>query len=194
MNSNIDVLNELKNKNKEIYLNKLMIDIENNSEILELTINNMVDLLTSEMINKISEIQNKIDIKKIDEIVKSFQNKIQKELIRLINNRSSNLKMNISIDQEFNYKEKLEIETNILINGISKYYRNNLSTIINKLEIDMDSFGKDRLNDYFNVLYYERLINKLKEILNDKDMILCNNYQAGLLKYQNMNEKTLNWV
>ncbi len=194
MNSNVDVLQELKKKNKEIYLNKLIVDVDSNSEILEITINNMINLFTEEMINKLSEIYNKNIDDKNRKVIINFQEKINNKLINLIHDRAFNLKNAVNIENNLNYKQNLDDETNVLIEKITKYYKEKVGKVIDDLSKELDSFSKDRIVDYFHILYYERLINKLKEILLNTNLILFNNYQVSLEKYDNMNKKALSNV
>ena len=48
MNNSVDVLKQLEVKNREIYLNKLVIDLDNNLDILSITVNNFIDHFSSE--------------------------------------------------------------------------------------------------------------------------------------------------
>ena len=57
MNKSVDVIKELAVKNKEIYLNKLDIDLTNNQENLFITIKNIIDLFTKEVTTKVLEIE-----------------------------------------------------------------------------------------------------------------------------------------
>ena len=56
MNDNEDVKDQLKIKNKEIYLNKLNLDLDNNLEVLVLTVDNLLNTNKEMLIKKIIDI------------------------------------------------------------------------------------------------------------------------------------------
>lgn len=57
MNDNEDVKDQLKIKNKEIYLNKLNLDLDNNLEVLVLTVDNLLNTNKEMLIKKIIDIE-----------------------------------------------------------------------------------------------------------------------------------------
>lgn len=195
MSDNIDVVKELEKKNREIYLNKLYMDIDNNQEIILITVNNMFDLLEKELANKIMEIQSSsMSFSDVCKIIHPFQQKVNDNVVDLINKRSVFLKEYIVNNQKLDYLDKLEKENNTIITKVSKFYQNNVMQVVSKLVTDLDEFSRNRLIDYLKNLYFEKLINKLKEILDNTNRILYNNYLDGVSKYEKMNKKTINHV
>ena len=192
MNSNVDVLKQLEVKNREIYLNKLVIDLDNNLDVLSITVNNIVSLFTNEMISKILEIENgTMNRSKISTHVEAFQEKFKDRLIVMIHERKTKMESVLKdIDQE-TYTEKLKEESQNIIHQIGKYYQNNIDTLYNQINTDYDEFNLKRLNDYLKENYYEKIILKLKESFNNTDIILINNYKESYQKYLELNEKTL---
>ena len=192
MNSNVDVLKQLEVKNREIYLNKLVIDLDNNLDVLSITVNNIVSLFTNEMISKILEIENgTMNRSKISTHVEAFQEKFKDQLIVMIHERKTKMESVLKdIDQE-TYTEKLKEESKNIIHQIGKYYQNNIDTLYNQINTDYDEFNLKRLNDYLKENYYEKIILKLKESFNNTDIILINNYKESYQKYLELNEKTL---
>lgn len=192
MNSNVDVLKQLEVKNREIYLNKLVIDLDNNLDVLSITVNNIVSLFTSEMISKILEIENgTMNRSKISTHVEAFQEKFKDQLIAMIHERKTKMESVLKdIDQE-TYTEKLKEESQNIIHQIGKYYQNNIDTLYNQINTDYDEFNLKRLNDYLKENYYEKIVLKLKESFNNTDIILINNYKESYQKYLELNEKTL---
>jgi len=191
MNSNIDVLKELEVKNKEIYINKLNIDLDTNLENLLITINNIIELLKDEFISKISEITKNDDN---NHDVVAFQNLIQERIIDLINKRTTILKDNITNIDNIDYKEVLNNATSELFNNAQNLYKENINPLIEKLNKGLDDFQKERLSEYLNIIFYEKLMNKFKGVVNNLDVILYNNYQESYQKYLTLkekNEKTL---
>ena len=192
MNSNVDVLKQLEVKNREIYLNKLVIDLDNNLDVLSITVNNIVNLFTNEMINKILEIENgTMNRSKISTHVEAFQEKFKHKLIVMLHERKTKMESLLKdVDQE-KYTEKLKEESQNIIHQIGKYYQNNIDTFYNQVNTDYDEFNLKRLNDYLKENYYEKIILKLKESFNNTDIILINNYKESYQKYLELNEKTL---
>ena len=192
MNSNVDVLKQLEVKNREIYLNKLVIDLDNNLDVLSITVNNIVSLFTNEMISKILEIENgTMNRSKISTHVEAFQEKFKDQLIVMIHERKTKMESVLKdIDQE-TYTGKLKEESQNIIHQIGKYYQNNIDTLYNQINTDYDEFNLKRLNDYLKENYYEKIILKLKESFNNTDIILINNYKESYQKYLELNEKTL---
>jgi len=192
MNSNVDVLKQLEVKNREIYLNKLVIDLDNNLDVLSITVNNIVNLFTNEMINKILEIENgTMNRSKISTHVEAFQEKFKDQLIVMLHERKTKMESLLKdIDQE-TYTEKLKEESQNIIHQIGKYYQNNIDTLYNQINTDYDEFNLKRLNDYLKENYYEKIILKLKESFNNTDIILINNYKESYQKYLELNKKTL---
>ena len=186
MNNNIDVIKELEVKNREIYLNKLNIDLDNNNEILHITINNIINLFCEEVTNKIIELKKSdINIEEIRNIINVFYHKIKEELELLLNNRYKVLKDNIINIENINYKENINKEKEIILNNIKNIYEK----LVKKLIIENNN---DRIDNYLKVLNYERFITKIKEILNNMDIILYNSYVESNNKYKELNQKTLN--
>lgn len=194
MNNNIDVVKQLEEKNKEIYYNKLNMDIENNSETLSITLNNIISVLMNELTSKLLEFDNKNsndDV--IQKLVVAFQEKLNEQIEVLIQNRLVKLKEIVNEISDIDYKEILENEKERIVSSLSSYFKDNAIKIKN-IGNNYDSFNKERLNDYIDVLFYEKLINKVKESISNMDNILYNNYQANLEKFNNLNAKTLNLV
>lgn len=192
MNSNVDVLKQLEVKNREIYLNKLVIDLDNNLDVLSITVNNIVSLFTNEMINKILEIENgTMNRSKISTYVEAFQEKFKDQLIVMLHERKTKMESLLKDVDQKKYTEKLKEESQNIIHQIGKYYQTNIDTLYNQINTDYDEFNLKRLNDYLKENYYEKIILKLKESFNNTDIILINNYKESYQKYLELNEKTL---
>ena len=183
MNNNQDVLKELEVKNKEIYLNKLNIDLDNNEEILLITLENIINHFNEEMTNKINEIQNTIEI---DNITK-FNNVLKSTINDLIKTRTIKFKKDIINIDNIDYKETINQYTITILSEIKKCYFDNIDLLIK------NTTNKDntRLIEYLNNINYEKITNKIKECFNNTNTILYNNYLESLEKFNNLNKKTL---
>lgn len=192
MNSNIDVLKELEVKNKEIYINKLGIDLDTNLENLLITINNMMSLFAMEVTNKVLEIKNDVtSSEEIKEKVVAFQEVIKNELINLMNKRTESLKEKIQYLDGVDYKEVLNNEKANVINKIGEFFKKHIISLFDELKNDLSLFDQGRLDDYLNILYYEKLITKLNDAIYNMDIILYNNYGESYQKFLDLNAKTL---
>jgi len=192
MNNNVDVLKQLEVKNREIYLNKLVIDLDNNLDILSITVNNIINLFTNEMINKILEIENgTMNRSKISTHVESFQEKLKDQIIIMIHERKTKLELLIKDIDNIEYEIKIKEETNEIINKVKEYYQSNIDNLFNQINTNYDEFDLKRLSDYLKDNNFEKIILKIKESLNNTDTILINNYKESFQKYLALNEKTL---
>lgn len=192
MNSNIDVLKELEVKNREIYINKLNIDLDNNNEVLLITMDNVINLFSSEVISRILEINNKSGVdEEITKSVSAFYNKLKEEILLLLNNRYQLLKEEIKDINNIDYQENINKQKDIVINGIRDKYSHLIDKLVDRIE-KINNEPNERIKDYLKILNYERFINKIKEILNNMNTILYNSYVDSSNKYQELNAKTLN--
>ena len=192
MDNNVDVLKQLEVKNREIYLNKLVIDLDNNLDILSITVNNIINLFTNEMINKILEIENgTMNRSKISTHVEAFQEKFKDQIMIMIHERKTKLELLIKDIDKIEYETKIKEESLNIINKIDEYYKNNIDNLYNQINTDYDEFDLKRLNDYLKENNYNKIVLKIKESLNNTDIILINNYKESYQKYLELNEKTL---
>lgn len=192
MNNNVDVLKQLEVKNREIYLNKLVIDLDNNLDILSITVNNIINLFTNEMINKILEIENgTMNRSTISTHVEAFQEKFKDQIMIMIHERKTKLELLIKDIDKIEYETKIKEESLNIINKIDEYYKNNIDNLYNQINTDYDEFDLKRLNDYLKENNYNKIVLKIKESLNNTDIILINNYKESYQKYLELNEKTL---
>lgn len=193
MNNNVDVLRELAVKNKEIYLNKLSIDLDNNEENTLITIENIISLFTKEVTDKVLEIENNMLLShEASKEVSSFYKIIHEEIKKSVKKRNDAIREKIKKIEDNNYREVLNDETNELVNRIQKAYLDNVDKLINDLTKKANVFTEKRINDYLKNLNYDRFINKIKESITNLDVILYNNYLESERKYNELNKKVIN--
>ena len=193
MNNNVDVLKELAVKNKEIYLNKLEIDLDNNEENILITIENIINLFTKEVTDKILEIENNTLLShEASKEVISFHKTIHEKIKIIVKNRNDVIREQIKKIEENNYQDILNNETEKLIEEIQKVYQDNIDNLINNITKRSNIFTEKRLNDYLKILNYERFIKKIKESITNLDVILYNNYLESERKYNELNKKIIN--
>lgn len=194
MNSNEDVKKQLEVKNKEIYLNKLNLDLDNNLEVLVLTIDNLLNSVTDESVKKILEIKESFISKdSILENIEKFIDLYRENLMSLLSDKkkyiqdsfvlNENLeicKINLN-DNYFSIKDELD---NFSSNNI-KWLEENL-----KGQVD-DDFKLKRLIDYLNNIFLVNLNNKILDVIKNRDVILINTLEETYLKYLELNKNTV---
>ena len=192
MNKNDDVLKQLEVKNREIYTNKLNIDLDNNNEILLITLDNIINLFQEEVKNKITELSSKsINKEELTAKIDTFYQKIKEEIQSLLNNRYIVLKDCITDIDNIDYQDNIDKEKDIVIKGIKSKYNNLVDKLIKEIERIYNE-PNNRINDYLKILNYKKIVNKMEEILNNMNMILYNSYIESNNKFQELNAKTLN--
>ena len=189
-----DIKKQLEVKNKEIYLNKLNLDLDNNLEVLVLTIDNLLKIQSEEL------------QKKIIEIAESFQDeKVFKQKITEFMNSYNDYLMNLFEQKKLKLKENLEIDTDILKNQkkVQELYDKTALTIeddtsklidnlANSLHEYFDTdFKIQRLNTYLSNIFLKNLNNKVLDIIRNRDIILINTYKETYLKYLELNKNTV---
>ena len=183
MIDNVSVSLELANKNKELYLNKLNMDLDNNANLLNSTITNNISVLGQELIKALISILDTPDIDRITKIVNDFFNGYREEIKTILTNRYTELKEKKELDDYLSY-----INSN-LIESIKNYYLNNCSQIISKIKTD-DDFIDERIDDYIENIFFNKFIKRIEECIKDANNLLINSYNESLARYKLMNEKT----
>lgn len=192
MNKNDDIIKQLEVKNREIYINKLNIDLDNNNEVLLISLDNIVNLFNEEVMNKLIELSNKnINKKELKTNVDAFYQKTANVIHNMLSNRYNVLKESINNIDSIDYKEDINKEKDLVIKSIKNEYNSLVNELINEINKKYQD-SNNRINDYLKILNYNRFINKIKELLNNMSTILYNSYIESNNKFKNLNEKTLN--
>ena len=194
MNEFEDIKKQLEVKNKEIYMNKLNLDLDNNLEVLLLTIDNLLSYTKEESIKKILEIEEGfINKKEIEEKINHFINLYHDNLINFLANKKSNLQNFIIIHDDLaickdnlnnNY---LDLKENLI--SFSKDNINNLE--INLKEIIKGEFKLKRLTEYLNNIFIVNLNNRVLDTIKNRDLVLLNTFNETYLKYLELNKNTV---
>ena len=194
MNKSIDIKKQLEVKNKEIYMNKLNLDLDNNLEVLVLTIDNFLTYIINDVTNKIIEIEESFSLKEIiRENLTNFIDIYRNNLMNLLEIKKNNLKNMLVIQDD------LEIcRTNLndnylnLKNKLEEFSKENVSSLENDLKsIIGDNFKKKRIKDYINNIFIINLNEKVLDIIKNRDVILMNTFNETYLKYLELNKNTV---
>ena len=194
MSNSEDIKKQLKIKNKEIYQNKLNLDLDNNLEVLVLTIDNYLQKVQNDSTEKILEIEESFfNQEKIQESISIFLILYRENLMMLIDLKKENLQ-NILIIQDNleNCRDNLLSNYNNIKTNLYEFSSKNIKTLKEGLNEQMDSsFKKKRLEDYLENIFLSNLNNKVLDIIKTRDIILLNTFEETYLKYLELNKNTV---
>jgi len=194
MNESIDIKKQLEVKNKEIYINKLNLDLDNNLEVLVLTIDNLLSFITNETTKRILEIdesfQNKEEIKNN---IRKFIDSYRENLMNLLDTKKTDLENLLVIHNDLEIcKNNLKDNYLILKNNLEEFSKNNILSLENSLKEDiLENFKLKKLNDYLNNIFIINLNKKVIDIIKNKDVVLMNTFHETYLKYLELNKNTV---
>ncbi len=195
-------------KNKEIFLNNLELEVDRNLNALKSTTDNCVAL----EINKLSIFfksfftEHNIEYKKEELLGLLFREKT--EINKIVNDRIELKKQNILND----YLNKYKTEEDILSNFLEEYH-SYIKEETKKMNEDLEVALKnriclefstyvikkfnlqneeeiDRINSRINNLFQETVIRRVKEETLFRDDSLKNQSEESYKKYRNLNENT----
>lgn len=194
MNENEDVKDQLKIKNKEIYLNKLNLDLDNNLEVLVLTVDNLLNTNKEMLIKKIIDIEESfLNQELIEEKVSSFFEQYRVEFMNLLDNKKLDLKNTIIIHDDLEIcKNNIQDNYFSLEKQIKEFTCQEIKQLEKLLLNDInDKFKQKRLKDYLENIFIINLNNKILDIIRNRDIILINTFQETYLKYLELNKNTI---
>ncbi|MBQ8472501.1 MAG: hypothetical protein IJ501_03255 [Bacilli bacterium] len=194
MNESIDIKKQLEVKNKEIYMNKLNLDLDNNLEVLVLTIDNLLNYITSDVTKKIIEIEESFSLtEEIQDNVNKFINIYRDNLMNLLEIKKNNLQNVLVIQDDLEIcRDNLNDNYLNLKNNLEDFSKENISSLVNDLKkVIEDSFKRKRLKDYLNNIFIINLNKKILDIIKNRDVILMNTFNETYLKYLELNKNTV---
>ena len=194
MNETIDIKKQLEVKNKEIYMNKLNLDLDNNLEVLVLTIDNLLSFITNETIKRILEIKESSQKKEeIKENVQKFIDAYRENLMTLLDTKKTDLENLLVIHNDLEIcKNNLKDNYLNLKTSIEEFSIDNILGLEKSLQEDtFDNFKIKRLNDYLNNIFIINLNKKVLDIIKNRDVILMNTFHETYLKYLELNKNTV---
>ena len=193
MGNNEEVLQALKAKNREIYINKLGIDLDKVLETLQITVGNSLDFLSTEVINQLPFLRSEDKGKTINgNTIKDFYRLLKEKLIVSIKDSFEAIASKIHDIDLVDYDEIVNEQKNKIIKELGDFYNNNINEIINKLLMEDKLLDSDRVNNYFINYSYNKLVTHIMSVLTDSFKILCNSHVESYQKFENLNNKTLN--
>lgn len=204
MEDNIDVVKELEIKNQELFVNKIIIDLETAMESLLLFYSKKMDdseeahtycdIVANDVISMlISLLDNPTNIEqqeKVSALVTAFFDMYKAKVNTFVPERLQVIKENINNIDSVNYEKNLNDESTTIVNKISEFYQENIYMLIDEIEENITEHRLD-LKDYLLNTVYLKLINMLKDKLIYSIKLIGNNYDENTAVLQVINEKTL---
>ena len=188
-------------KNKKILLDKLLLDIENNSHSLSLTVNNKILLSSQKLIKKINDVfmeyHIKYDLKGLTELIKQEELEIKELTLKLLDKRRKELAEKVKTKDDITLEDIA-----IIIDESLKNFRKSFDVDMNKaIYIDMfnrivekykltEEEAKEKIN--FCLSSYDHILSdSILDSINDRNSTLKNITKATYEHYIDMNYKTV---
>ena len=196
-----------RDKNKEIFLNSLEIDISRNSEALKSTTDNCVSLETNKLFIFFNTYfkEQSIEFKKEEllgilfrekvELNKVINNRIEEKTNNLINNYLQSLKdKEILSDFLEEVSKQIDDETEKMNNDLDYSIKSKICLefsqyITKKYKIKSEE-QIERINSRINILFKDIIIKRVKEETKFRDDSLRNQIKNSYEKYRSLNENT----
>lgn len=171
-----ELLKEFEKKDHEIYLNNLVVDLENNFDNISLSIKNLLTLYLNENLSYLFNLSTNGDYKII---LENYYKRLEEYIISKLKKRKEYLITQVDSDQ---YLYTLNKITLLLLDDINNQYLISISCIDN---IGTDDFNNKRIHNYFYNDFYDRLMLKINTLLRESNMLLVNYYNENVNKYIN---------
>jgi len=185
---------ELAKKNQEIYINKLLKDLDQNFENLKIVIENLINNFFKELNNRTYEISidsdNTLSRDEISNRIRSFFNILKDYLFNNIDKNKTTLKGVVISNDFMKYVNQLEALSSELYTKIGELYLKETDSLINGVSIGFDDFSRERLEKLIRRIMYNRFMENVKSSISNINLILINNYQENNNHLDHMNEKT----
>lgn len=189
-----DIKDQLKKKNKEIYLNKLNFDLDNNLEVLVLTIDNLLSFTKDNLVKKIIDIEEDFqDKENILENVNIFFEAYRNNLMNILDNKKDNLQNVIVVHDDLEVcKQNIKDNYLTLKETLETFSNKEIDNLVKSLNEELKSeFKKNRLKEYLTTIFFTNLNMKVLDTMKNRDIILMNTFEETYLKYLELNKNTI---
>ena len=205
----IDINKLFQEKNKDIFKNSLILEMERNLEALKNTTDNCVALETNKLSHFLNNYFSETKIKYKREELLGFLYREKEKKNKIVNDKIEEKKRKIKenflekkiekdkIDDEYinNYYSELTTETNIVNDEIELEIKKEICMVffqelLSKYKLNTQE-QQERLNSRINILFCQTIIKKIKEQTIFRDESLKNMTKESFKKYLKLNENTL---
>lgn len=189
-----DIKDQLKKKNKEIYLNKLNFDLDNNLEVLVLTIDNLLSFMKDNLVKKIIDIEEDFqDKESILENVNIFFEAYRNNLMNILDTKKVDLQNVIVVHDDLEVcKQNIKDNYLTLKETLETFSKKEIDNLVKSLNKELKSeFKKNRLKEYLTTIFLTNLNMKVLDTMKNRDIILINTFEETYLKYLELNKNTI---
>lgn len=189
-----DIKDQLKKKNKEIYLNKLNFDLDNNLEVLVLTIDNLLSFTKDNLVKKIIDIEEDFqDKESILEKVNIFFEAYRNNLMNILDTKKVDLQNVIVVHDDLEVcKQNIKDNYLTLKETLETFSKKEIDNLVKSLNKELKSeFKKNRLKEYLTTIFLTNLNMKVLDTMKNRDIILINTFEETYLKYLELNKNTI---
>lgn len=203
-----DITKMFLEKNKEIFINSLTLEMERNLESLKNTTDNCVALEINKLIMFFTKYFQESKIKYRKDELHRLMNKEKKEINNIVNKKIEEKKINLKekylskkteeeiVTQEYlnNYYEILNNETDKLNSDLDLLLKKEICTdffpdIIKKFKLTTKE-QEERINSRINILFKDTIIGRIKDETLFRDESLKNMSIESYNKYLDLNDRT----
>ena len=189
-----DIKDQLKKKNKEIYLNKLNFDLDNNLEVLVLTIDNLLSFMKDNLVKKITDIEENFQNREnILENVNIFFEAYRNNLMNILDTKKVDLQNVIVVHDDLDVcKQNIKNNYLTLKKTLDAFSNKEIDNLVKSLNKELKSeFKKTRLKEYLTTIFLTNLNMKILDTMKNRDIILINTFEETYLKYLELNKNTI---
>ena len=189
-----DIKDQLKKKNKEIYLNKLNFELDNNLEVLVLTIDNLLSFMKDNLVKKIIDIEEDFqDKESILENVNIFFEAYRNNLMNILDTKKVDLQNVIVVHDDLDVcKQNIKDNYLTLKETLETFSKKEIDNLVKSLNKELKSeFKKNRLKEYLTTIFLTNLNMKVLDTMKNRDIILINTFEETYLKYLELNKNTI---
>ena len=178
-------------KNKEIIVNKLLLDLDNNIRSLIATMDNIIYLEFAIYKEKMLNIEG-VNIKSVSKCLKKYEQYLKEKIKTIVfikkEDCSIYLKDNLFDDDISEYKKVLIDSTKLvednLVNKNNEFLENKIK---NNIDSSWYELNQEKIDYFFDQKLTKDIFDKLFLQLKDRDTIIYNNALESYNKYLNLN-------
>lgn len=193
MNDDSNLEKVLKEKNREIYIKKLGIDLDKVLESLLMTITNLISLSYIEVVTQLLNLDSGVKNSKNSPVkdLRSFYKGLKQEIEKILSASFKKISTDVLQIENIEYVEILQREKETIINSVVEHYNNNVGNIIKIVLESNKEFTESRVSYFFKEYSYNRFITKVNETLSSSFQIILNSQKESLQKYHSLNDITV---
>ena len=181
--------------NKDLFNNKLNIDLDRYCERLIEIFNNIITAYQKDMSLRIYEIsfdaESILSREDIDNKLKNVFGKIIEYIKVTVNKNKEFLITDLNNKDMDKYNSDIDLYGNELIKGISELYLKEITVLLKDLYRYMDSYSNARLDKIIKEIIYNHFIEKSKDTVQSSNTLLKNNIYNNTTYLENMNKSTV---